>query len=552
MIQARTLLSFLYVSVKYYMHKAKPVAFLFLFCMMLLIWEMNHLSVAVTKLERNSGKDHLIVGTIGSPSLFNPYFSADSSSGQIEALLYNGLITYDPKFQPIPDLAESWKVSDDGYNWQFHLKKGIRFHDGVEVTARDVIFSYQIPRQKGYTGPRGSDFEKIKSMEAIDRYTVHFTLKEPYAPFLSTCTYAILPAHLLGEVPMGKLAEHPFNTKQPIGTGPFRFGKWEDGQYIELNANADYYKGKPKIKHLYFRIVPDQNAQLIQLQSGGMDWMSIPATDLAIGKLFEKQGKIKLHSNPSLSYTYIGYNLKLPLFQDLRVRQALTYALDRRAMVDIVLEGQGQVAHTHGSPLSWAYSDDVPKLEYNPMKAKQLLAEAGWEDTNGDGVLDKNGEKFSFVLLTNQGNKMREMVSQIVQDQWADIGIEVKPRLMEWSAFIHDHVETKKFEAVLLGWSLGVDPDPTAIWHSKEIEKGLNFGSYHHSEVDRLLEENTREMVQEKRKKLLVQFQKKIADDQPYTFLYYANEITAYPRNLQGATEHPASTFYNIHNWSFQ
>lgn len=535
MAQARTLLSFC-----------------ILFCMMLLIWDTNRLPVAVSTQGKHQEKDHLIVGTIGSPSIFNPYFSADSSSGQIEALLYNGLITYDPKLQPIPDLAESWKVSKDGYSWTFHLKKGVRFHDGVEVTAQDVVFSYQIPRQKGYSGPRGSDFEKIKSIEAMDRYTVNFTLKEPYAPFLSTCTYAILPAHLLRDVPMEKLAEHPFNTKQPVGTGPFRFAKWEDGQYIELTAHADYFKGKPKIQHLYFRIVPDQNAQLIHLQSGGMDWMSIPATDLAIGKLFEKQGKIRLHSSPSLSYTYIGYNLKLPLFQDLRVRQALTYALDRQSMVDIVLEGQGQVAHTHGSSLSWAYSDDIPELEFNPLKAKELLAEAGWKDTDGDGILDRNGKKFSFILLTNQGNKMREMVSQIVQDQWAAIGIEVKPRLMEWSAFIHDHVETKNFEAVLLGWSLGVDPDPTAIWHSKEMEKGLNFGSYNNPEVDRLLEENTREMDQDKRKQLLVQFQKKVAEDQPFTFLYYANGITAYPTNLQGAMEHPVSTFYNIHNWSFQ
>jgi len=496
-------------------------------------------------------KDHLVIGTIGSPTLFNPYFSADSSSGQVEALLFNGLVTYDANLQPIPDLAEGWEVSEDGYNWTFHLKKGIRFHDGTELTSRDVVFSYNIPRSEGYSGLRGSDFEKIKSIKAVDRYTVHFSLTEPYAPFLSTCTFAILPAHLLENIPIDELPKHPFNTKQPIGTGPYRFVEWKDGQYVKLEAYQDYFKSTPGIKQLYFRIVPDQNAQLIQLQAGGIDWMGVPATDLAIGRLFEKQGKIKLRSAPSLSYTYIGYNQKHELFQDVRVRQALTYAVDRKKIVDIVLEGQGQVAHTHGSPQSWAFSGDVPTFDYNPEKARQLLHEAGWKDSDGDGILDKDGKKLSFVLLTNQGNKIREMVAQIVQQQWAEVGVEMTPRMLEWSAFIHNYVEAKKFDAVLLGWSIGVDPDPTAIWHSKESEKGLNFIGYHNPKVDQLLEENTRVMNTQTRKNILVQFQKIIAEEQPYTFLYYANGITAFPPGLQGMNEHPLSTFYNIHNWHF-
>lgn len=518
-----------------------------------LVAESHVSSVAqVDSPKQETVKQHLIVGTIGSPSLINPYFSADASSGQVEALLYNGLVRYDPKLNPIPDLADRWEVSEDGIHWTFHLKKGVLFHDGVEMTSKDVVFSYNLPRSPGYTGPRGSDFEKIKHIEALDRYTVRFVLKEPYAPFLNTCAYAILPSHLLGHVPIDKLAEQPFNTKEPVGTGPYRFHTWKDGQYIQLEAFDRYFHGAANIKHLYFRIIPDQNAQFIQLQSGGIDVMGIPATDLAVGRLFEKQGKVKLQSSPSLSYTYIGYNLKHPFFQDARVRQALTYALDRQQMVDIVLEGEGQVAHTHGSPLSWAYAEGVPRFPYDPDKAKQLLAEAGWTDSDGDGILDRDGEKFSFVLLTNQGNKIREMVAQIVQEQWAKVGVEVKPRLMEWSAFINDYVETKKFDAVILGWSLGVDPDPTAIWHSKEIDKGLNFISYQNEEIDRLLEQNTAAIDPSKRKEILVKFQQRIAKEQPYTFLYYSNGITAYPINLDGVVEHPTGGFYNIQKWRYR
>ncbi|RXT13494.1 peptide-binding protein [Ammoniphilus sp. CFH 90114] len=535
------------------MRKTRPLFSLFTLFLSLLLVSTQGTSVTTGSMTREQQeKQHLIVGTIGSPTIFNPYFSADGSSGQVEALLYNGLVRYDPNLNPVPDLSERWEVSADGYHWTFHLKKGVKFHDGVEVTSRDVVFSYNIPRSEGYTGPRASDFEKIKDIQALDPYTVHFTLKEPYAPFLSTCVYAVLPSHLLEKVAVEKLAELPFNTKEPVGTGPYRFVTWKDGQYVQLEGNEEYFDGAPKITSLYFRIIPDQNAQLIQLQSGGIDVMGIPPTDLAVGRLFENQGKVKLHTTPSLAYTYIGYNQKHPFFQDVRVRQALTYALNRQQLVDIVLEGQGQVAHTHGTPLSWAFENEVPRFSYDPEKAKQLLAEAGWKDHDGDGILDKDGEKFSFVLLTNQGNKLREMVSQIVQEQWARIGIEVKPRMMEWSAFINDYVETKKFDAVILAWSIGVDPDPTSIWHSKEIDKGLNFISYRNEIVDQLLEENTRQVDKGKRKEVLQEFQKIIAEEQPYTFLYYSNGITAFPTNLDGIVNHPAGGLYNIQQWRYR
>lgn len=497
----------------------------------------------------NAQQSQLVVGLLGTPSLLNPYFSSDSASSQIEALLYNGLVAFDSSFRPVPDLAESWSHSKDGRTWLFHLKKGVRFQDGIEVTAKDVVYSYNIPRNKGYAGPRGSDFEKIDQINEIDRYTVEITLKQPYAPFLSTCSYAILPSHLLAQVPIAKLAEHPFTTRKPIGTGPYQLAAWKDGQYIRLDANPHYFAGQPRIPKIYFRIVPDQNAQLIQLQTGDLQFTEISPTDLTAAHLFEKQGKIKLLTNPSLSYTYVGYNLKNPLFQDVRIRQALTYALNRELIVQVVLDGQGQVAHTHGLPMDKEMESEIPKFPYNPQKAKKLLAEAGWRDTDGDGILDKNGKKFSFVLLTNQGNKIREMVSQIIQEQWAKVGVEVIPRMMEWSAFINDYVDTKKFDAVLLGWSLSIDPDPTAIWHSKEIAGGLNFISYRNSQIDRLLELNTQILEPQKRRKVILEFERMIAKEQPYTFLYYTNQLLAVPPTLSGRDHHPAAPFYHVQKW---
>lgn len=492
----------------------------------------------------------LVIGSIGEPTIFNDFYSTDTSSSEISSKLYNGLVTFDNSLKPQPDLAESWEFSPDNLKITVKLKKDVKWQDGQPFTADDVVFSYNIPRSKDYAGPRASDFEKIKDIKKIDDQTVEIDLSEPYAPIMSTLAYSILPKHILKDVPVKELDKNEFNTKKPVGTGPYKFVEWKSGEYIKLTKNPDYFKGAPHIDELFYKFVPDQNALIAQLQAGEVDIIGVPSTDLqTVEDWAKKSGKADVITTQALSYTYLGYNMLNPLFKDKKVRQALTMALDRKAIVEAVLNGDGKVANAPASPLSWAYNDQVPTFDYDPEKAKQILADAGWKDSDGDGILDKGGKKFEFSLKTNQGNKARETIAQVVQQQMKKIGIQVDVQVLEWSAFINDNILKKKFDTTILGWSLGVDPDPSGIWHSKEAKDGgLNFISYKNPEADKLMDENTKILDLQKRKEVIDKINYMIADDQPYSFLYYPNDHLAIPANLKGYEYGPAGLFYNIQN----
>ena len=498
-----------------------------------------------------SGGD-FVVGSTGAPTTFNSLYSFDTASSDIIGFVFDGLLKTNENLEYVGNLAKDWEVSEDGLTWTFHLNKGVKFHDGVELTAEDVVFTYNIPLSEGYTGPRGAAFEKIEKVEAADEYTVKVTLQEPYAPFLATNTYAILPKHILGDVPVSELAEHPFNTESPVGTGPFKFVEWKQGQYVKVEANEEYFQGRPNFDTITYKTVPDSNSLLAQLQAGDIHYMAFQSEDLATAQKLNEQGKIRLESGPSLAYNYLGWNQLNPLFQDKEVRQALTHAINREEIIEGVLDGDGELANSHALPSSWSYTDDVPVFGYDPEASKQLLAEAGWEDTDGDGILDKDGEPFEFTLSTTQGNKAREKIAVVVQQQLKEVGIKATPKTLEHSAFVNANMDWD-FEANVNGWNLGADPDPSNIFSSKHIEEGdahgLNYTHHSNPELDELLDENIRALDQEERKEVLHKAYKLIAEDQPYTFLYYPNLHYALPVNLEGYTFHSSNPYYNIKDW---
>lgn len=498
---------------------------------------------------QNGGQ--LVLGSIGSPTNFNDYYNTDVPSSQIAAFIFDGLTTVDNNLKPVPDLAKSWDISSDNLTYTFHLRHNVKFSDGKPMTSADVVFSYNIPRSKAYTGPRGSDFTQIKSITAPDKYTVKITLKQPYAPFLTqTASYPILPKHLLKNVPIKNMAKAAFNTKKPVGTGPYEFVEWKDGQYVKLKANPNFFRGRPHIDTLIYKIVPDASSLLAQFQSGQVDMISVQPQDISTAQKLVQQNKAKLKTYMALEYVYLGYNLRNPLFKDKKVRQALTMALDRNKIIQSVLNGQGKVANSPGNPISWAYNPNVKKFPYNPKKAKQMLAQAGWKDHDGDGILDKNGKKFEFTIKTNQGNKPREEIATIVQQELKKIGIKATPKIVEWSAFIKQiEPPNFNFDAELLGWSLGSDPDPTQIWGCNQIKQGLNNVAYCNKKIQPLIEKNTKITDRSKRKQVLGQIKAQIAEDQPYTFLYYPKANILYKPNLQNVLSNSTSDYYHIYDW---
>ncbi|KIY22947.1 MULTISPECIES: peptide-binding protein [Mesobacillus] len=498
--------------------------------------------------EPQKGGD-LIIGSTGSPTLFNSLYSTDTASSDIESFIYDGLVTSDTEFNPTFSMAEDIKASEDGLTYTAKLKKGIKWHDGEEFTADDVVFTFMIPKNPDYVGERGSNFESLEKVTKIDDYTVEFKLSKRDASFYPvTLSYFILPEHILKDVPVAELGEHEFNTKSPIGTGPFKFVEWKDGEYVKVEAFDDYFKGRPNLDSLTYKIVPDMDAMIAQIQAGDIDFAAgVPGTDIETVKSFPG---VKVESGLALSYTYLGYNQKNDLFKDKKVRQALTHAIDREAIVNSVMNGDGKVADVPESPLSFAYNDDVPKFGYDVEKAKSLLAEAGWKDTDGDGILDKDGKKFSFTVKTNQGNKVREDIVVVLQEQLKNVGIEAKPEIVEWSAFIEQiSAPNWNYDALVLGWSLSTFPDQYDIFHSSQMKEGLNFVWYSNPEADKLMEEAKQILDQDEYKKAYADIYKMIAEDQPYTFLYYPNVHRVMPENLQGYVFHAKDDYYEIYKW---
>jgi peptide/nickel transport system substrate-binding protein len=358
---------------------------------------------------------------------------------------------------------------------------------------------------------------------------------------------AILPKHLLeGQ----DLTQSPLGSR-PVGSGPYRFAEWRRGEQIVLTANPDYFEEGPYIQRVVYRIIPDLSTMFLELQSGGLDMMDLTPlqyarqTDtLAFKRRFEK------YRYPASASTYLGFNLRRPLFQDQRVRQALAYAIDKQELIDGVLLGLGQVANGPYKPGTWPHNAELPAYPYDPQKARALLAEAGWSDSNGDGILDRDGQPFAFTILTNQGNDQRTKSGEIIQRRLRDVGIDVRLRVIEWASFLKEFVDPGNFDALIMGWTIPPDPDSYDVCHSSKIAKGmLNFIAYRNEEVDQLLEKGRRTLDQAERKKIYDRFQEILAEEQPYVFLYVPDALPVVATRFRGIEPAPAGIMHNFHQW---
>ncbi len=498
--------------------------------------------------DRPARGDALVVGSIGEPSILIPMLAGDSPSHEVAGLIFNGLVKYAPDLTLVGDLAESWDISEDGLVITFHLRRGVRWTDGVEFTADDVMFGYRTIIDENTPTPYKEDFLQVKEAEVLDRYTFRVTYREPFAPALASWgNLPILPKHLLE----GKDITKTGFGRHPVGMGPFKLVKWEPGQRLVLTANDDYFEGRPYLDYYIYRIIPDQATMFMELKAGGIDLMGLTPIQYRrqTNTEFFRRNFQKFRY-PTFAYTYLGFNLRHPFFKDARVRRAIAYGIDKQEIIDVVLFGLGSVATGPYVPNTWPYNPNVKRYEYNPEKARKLLREAGWEDHDGDGILDRDGIPFEFTILTNMGNSLRERTATIIQWRLKQLGIKVHIRLLEWSTFINEFIDKRRFEAVILGWSIGLDPDQYDIWHSSKTgEKEFNFVSYSNPEVDRLLEEGRRTFDLEKRKRAYYRIQEILAEDVPYVFLYVPDALPIVHARFRGIKPSPIGITYNIHRW---
>lgn len=490
--------------------------------------------------------DTMIDSSIGEPSTLNPVLASDSASFSIIGMVFNGLVKYDKDISLTGDLAEKWTVSPDGKLITFYLKKGVKWHDGAEFTSADVKFTYDCfmdPSVK--TAYRGL-FELVSAVETPDKYTVKVRYKKPYAPALESWGASIIPAHLL----KGKDINTAEFNRNPVGTGPYRFKKWVTAQSVELYANKEYFEGEPYITNYIYRIIPDQSVQFMEMMAGSLDFMLLTSdlfmTKAASGKFQKNFNKYEIKQ---FQYIYFGFNFKNPLFADVKVRKAVSCAINKDDIISGVKRGLAEKLTGPFMPGHWAYSGKAVSYDFDMEKAAALLAEAGWVK-GSDGILEKGGKKFEFTIMTNQGNKEREQIAAIIQQQLQLLGIKAEVRILAWNIFITEFIDKKKFDAIVMGWSLSRDPDAYEIWHSSKTKEGeFNFISYSNPEVDGLLEEGRTTFDIKKRTAAYNRIHEIIADEAPYVFLYMPYELPAIHKRFHGIKPEPSGIGYNFIRW---
>lgn len=485
-----------------------------------------------------------VAASIGDATYLNPIFSTDSASSDINGLVFNGLVKYDKNLVLIGDLAERFEVSDGGKVITFHLRRNVKWHDGTPFTSADVMFTYETLIASTTRTAFATDYLRVQKAEAPDPYTFRVRYAEVFAPSLESWGMGIIPRHVFAGTDVNT---NPAN-RRPIGTGPYQFKEWLPDEKIVLEAYPDFHAGRPHIDRYVYRIIPDQSVQFLELRQGTLSMLT-PTPDQYNGyqQFFNSYVKYRY---PAFRYDYVAFNLENPLFKDRRVRRALAMAVNRKEIITGVYQGLAVPSTGPFPPTSWAYNPDVEPYPYDIEAAKNLLAEAGWKDADGDGVLDRNGRRFEFTLVTNQGNKVRESMALVIQNGFARVGVKMNVRIMEWSVFIHKYVDQKQFEAVLLAWNLARDPDCLTIWHSSQRAPGqYNFAGYVNPEVDRLLEAGVRTFDIDERRRIYHKVHRLIAADVPYIFLTTPEALPVIHKKILGPELAPAGIGWNFEDW---
>ena len=488
--------------------------------------------------ERAEG-DWVIANLPAEMSSLNPFTSSDAYSTLVLNEVFDSLLKLHPEtMEFLPELATDWEISEDHLTYRFTLRPDAVFHDGVPVTAADVKFSFDTAMDPTVDAPHLRNYlQDIESVELVDDSTVEFTMTKPYFRHLLVLGLIdIIPAHIYGE---GNFNQHP-NNRRPIGSGPYKFSSWETGQQLELIRNEDYWGERPALERRIYRIITNPDAALQVLQQGNMDYMPLLPEQWqrrASNPQFEAQfHKLKY---ARASYSYIGWNMRRPQFEDKRVRQALTMLLDRESIREEIYYGLATVTSGSFFVEEPEYNPNIQPWPYDPERARELLAEAGWTDSTGNGRLDKDGVEFEFELMITNDNPMGEQIATLFQESLQTVGIRMRIRQLEWQAFLQD-VKSHNYDSSMLGWSLAPYPDPYQLWHSSQaVVNGSNSVGFIHEEADQIIEAGRLEFDQEKRIAMYHRFHEILHEEQPYTFMFSPMALAAVDKRFRGIKTYP-------------
>ena len=496
---------------------------------------MRHILALLLSLGLYASTLHLATST--NPARLNPILATDSSSSEIAGFIFNGLVKYDKDSKEIiGDLAEKFYYKDDS-TLIFELKKNVKWHDGEEFSAKDVLFTYQTLISDKIASPYSAGFRFVKSVNILDKYTVEVKYKQAYFKALETWMMGILPEHLLKDEK--NLMSSKFNTN-PIGTGPYKLELLEYSKNIILVAFDAYFEGRAKIDQISFHVIADPMTRFLMLKSSQIDIGSIEAMayERQLHKDFFEQ--FNIYEKISLSYTYLGFNLRREKFKNPKVREALSLAIDREELVNILFFEHAKVCSGPFLPGSTAFNENVKIPTQDITEAKRLLKEAGYDEKN----------PFTFEIVTSNSSSIRPYAAQILQHQLKSAGVVVTLRVMEWQAFLNMVVFPHEFDSVLLGWGLSPTPDPYLFWHKDSDKKGgFNLVGYNNPKINKMIEESQSMIDRDKLSAAWREMFEIITDDNPYLFLYIPNSITAVNKRVKNIQPAQSGIWHNYIRW---
>lgn len=497
-----------------------------------------------------------IEGVAGAPNIINPLFNQfNQVDRDLTALIFNGLTRADERGVIKPDLARGWEISPDGLIYTFTLRSDIAWSDGAPFSSADVIYTVQTIQSSDYPGLTDiASLWRTVAITEVNPTTVRMQLSQPFAPFLDYTTIGLLPAHLLQDVSASDLPTAQFS-RQPIGTGPFVLNELTPDR-ATLVPNPRYYGQRPYLGSLQLQFYRDHESALAAYERGEVEGVDQITPELLTRA--RTLPKLNLSSAQLAGMTLVFFNLSKPQFQDKRVRQALLYGMDRQKIIDEILQGQGILGEGPILPNSWAFDPAIKEYPFDPLRAAALLDEAGWKDTNKDGVRENGAQPLAFSLIVNTDDPARAKIAEQLAADWKKIGAQVDVQLVSRTALVQDALRPRKFDAVLYGVAqLPADPDPYALWHSTQTpdksEVGRNYSGWENAEADDLLQQARGTADQAQRAALYRQFQTLFMEDVPAAILYYPVYTYGIDQRLRGVQLSPlldaSERFRNISQW---
>lgn len=456
--------------------------------------------------------DMLVMVIESSPTNLDPRIGTDGQSERIDALLFDSLVRKDDHFNIVPAAAESWDIPD-AQTYIFHLRHGIRFHDGRSLTARDVKWTLDSMRDGTLITIKGAAYKQIDRVEAIDDYTLLIHLREAFAPLLWNLTDGAF-----GIVPFG--SDKDFKA-HPIGSGPFRFVRNDPDSQVIIQRNQDYWGERAKVGRIRFAVVPDMTTRALELRKGSADLTPPNALTSDMVSMLERDANLKILRRPGTTMAYLAFNLRDPILKDVRVRQALAYSIDREPMLHYFFGDRGRLADSVLPPEHWAYNGDVAHYPYDPARANALLDAAGYPP-------DKNGVRFRLTMKISTAEETSRLMAMVIQQQLKKVGIDLDIRSFEF-ALLYSDVLRGAFQLYTLRWVGFSNQDPDIFedaFHSASFPpKRANRGYYSNPRVDQLLEEGHKTLDQNRRKQLYAEVQQILARELPYIDLWYLDNV---------------------------